>query len=104
MELTSILQGKRNLLILAALIQVMLSVPMSNAINTPILAKENKYTFVNQWGSEGVGFGKFARLLDMAKDSNNNVYVTETTSASNQIRKIYNNGTFITNWGYTRSW
>jgi len=60
MELTSISQRQRNFLIFAAFIQVMLSVPMSNAIITPILAKENKYTFVNQWGSEGVGFGKFA--------------------------------------------
>ena len=101
MELTSILQRKRNLLIFAALIQVMLSVPTSKRYNRNphYWPKRNKYALSTKWGSEGVGFAKFARLLDMAKDFNNNVYVTETTSASNQIRKIYNNGTFITNCG-----
>jgi hypothetical protein len=29
----------------------------------------------------------------------NNVYVTDTTSVSNQIQKFTTNGTFITSWG-----
>jgi DNA-binding beta-propeller fold protein YncE len=36
--------------------------------------------------------------LAIAIDSNGDVYVTDTTSVSNQIQKFTNNGTFITSW------
>jgi tripartite motif-containing protein 71 len=84
------------LLIFAALIHVMFLALMSDAINSPIQAQQNGYSFVKKWGSEGVGFGKFAQPLAIAIDSNNNIYVTDTTSVSNQIQKFTNNGTFIT--------
>jgi hypothetical protein len=45
----------RTLLIFAALIQILFSVSMSDAIISPIVAQENEYSFVNKWGSEGVG-------------------------------------------------
>src|SRR5919106_6146568 len=61
--------------------------------------EEQQYSFVTKWGSEGIGFGKFRQPLDIAIDSNDNLYVTDTTSVSNQIQKFATNGTFITSWG-----
>jgi hypothetical protein len=84
--------------IFAALIQVMVFASVSNSIINPILAQQNEYSFIKKWGSEGVGFGKFAQPLAIAIDSNDDVYVTDTTSVSNQIQKFTNNGTFITSW------
>jgi DNA-binding beta-propeller fold protein YncE len=72
-------------------------------ITSPIFitaaAQGQQYSFVTKWGSEGIGFGKFRQPLDIAIDSDNNVYVTDTTSVSNQIQKLATNGTFITSWG-----
>ena len=72
-------------------------------ITSPIFitaaAQEQQYSFVTKWGSEGIGFGKFRQPLDIAIDSNNSIYVTDTTSVSNQIQKFTSNGTFITSWG-----
>ena len=59
--------------------------------NFPIIstvAQEQQYSFVTKWGSEGVGFGKFKQPLEIAIDSNNRVYVTDTTSVSNQLQKF----------------
>ena len=85
------------LLIFVALILVMFSVS-SDAIISQIKAQENEYVFVNKWGSEGISIGKFAQPLAIAIDANDDVYVTDTTSASNMIQKFTNNGTFITSW------
>jgi len=87
----------RALLIFAALILVIFSVS-SGAIISPIMAQENEYSFVNKWGSEGVSIGQFAQPLAIAIDANDDVYVTDTTSASKHIQKFTNNGTFITSW------
>jgi hypothetical protein len=48
--------------IFAALIQIMVFASVSNSIINPILAQQNEYSFIKKWGSEGVGFGKFADL------------------------------------------
>jgi hypothetical protein len=85
-------------LILIVLIQVMFFASVGDTIISPILAQQNEYSFVKKWGSEGVSFGKFAQPLTVAIDSNDDVYITDTTSVSNQIQKFTNNGTFITSW------
>jgi DNA-binding beta-propeller fold protein YncE len=62
----------------------------------PAAAQGQQYSFVTKWGSEGTGFGKFRQPLDIAIDSDNNLYVIDTTSVSNQIQKFAPDGTFIT--------
>ena len=83
------------------LIAIVFYVPMANIMLTPtaVHAQAQQYSFISKWGSEGVSFGKFTQPLDTAIDSNNSVYVTDTTSAANQIQKFTSNGTFITSWG-----
>jgi DNA-binding beta-propeller fold protein YncE len=61
-------------------------------------AQGQQYSFVAKWWSEGVSFGKFRQPLDISIDSDNNVYVTDTTRVSNQIQKFATNSTFITSW------
>lgn len=84
---------------LAALILFVFSFSIIGVEFSSIEAQEDEYSFVSKWGSEGVGFGKFAQPLDIAIDSNDNLYVTDTTSVSNQIQKFAPNGTFISSWG-----
>ena len=82
------------------LIAIMFCVPVNIMLtSTAVHAQAQKYSFISKWGSEGVSFGKFNQPLDIAIDSNNNVYVTDTTSAANQIQKFTSNGAFITSWG-----
>ncbi len=67
--------------------------------NTAV-AQGQQYSFVAKWESENESenASKFRHSLDIAIDSNNNVYVTDTTSLSNKIQKFATNGTFITSW------
>ena len=74
-----------------------LSLQLTSSLVKPVA--QGKYNFITKWGSEGVSFGKFRQPLDIAIDSNNSLYVTDTTSVSNQIQKFATNGTFITSWG-----
>jgi hypothetical protein len=83
----------------AALVLVLFSASFCNVTLSPIEAQEDNYSFANKWGSEGVGFGSFAQPLSIAIESDDSVYVTDTTSISNQRKKFTNNGTFITSWG-----
>lgn len=94
-------QRARTLLIPIVLITIALALTtiITNIVSSPAAAQEQQYSFVTKWGSEGIGFGKFRQPLDIAIDSNNNVYVTDTTSVSNQIQKFATNGTFIASWG-----
>jgi hypothetical protein len=69
---------------------------MNSTVIGTAAAQEQQYSFVTKWGSEGIGFGKFRQLLDIAMDSDSDLYVTDTTSVSNQIQKFASNGTFIT--------
>ncbi len=60
---------------------------------------QEQYSFVTQWGAEGIGVAKFKQPLEISVDSDNNVYVTDWTSLSNKVQKFTNNGNFITSWG-----
>jgi hypothetical protein len=42
------------LLVFAALMQVMFFALVSDAVNSPILAQQDEYSFVKKWGSEGI--------------------------------------------------
>ncbi|MDQ3837988.1 MAG: hypothetical protein M3297_01830, partial [Thermoproteota archaeon] len=88
-------------LILLVLTSTVFSVTIvTDPVLSPAAAQEQQqYSFVATWGSEGIGFGKFRQPLEIAIDSDNDLYVTDTTSVSNQIQKFATNGTFITSWG-----
>jgi hypothetical protein len=61
--------------------------------------QEQQYSFLMSWGSKGVALGSFKQPLEIAIDSNGDVYVTDISRVSNQVQKFTNNGTFITSWG-----
>jgi DNA-binding beta-propeller fold protein YncE len=56
---------------------------MTHPVLSPAAAQGQQYSFVTEWGSEGTGVGKFRQPLDIAIDSDNNVYVTDTNQSSN---------------------
>src|ERR687898_1899302 len=88
------------LLILVVLTTIVFSVTIiTHPVLSPAAAQGQQYSFLAKWGSEGIGFGKFRQPLEIAIDSDNDLYVTDTTSVSNQIQKFATNGTFITSWG-----
>jgi sugar lactone lactonase YvrE len=62
---------------------------------------QQQYSFLMSWGSKGVSLGSFKQPLEIAIDSNGDVYVTDASSVSNQVQKFTNNGTFILSWGLT---
>ena len=65
-----------------------------------VFAQGNQqYSYVSEWGSDGIGNGKFTQPLDIAIDSSGYLYVTDLSSVSNKIQKFEVNGTFITAWG-----
>lgn len=90
----------KTFLLLVVLTTFMFSATIiTHPVLRPAAAQGQQYSFLSKWGSEGTGFGKFKQPLDIAIDSDDNVYVTDTTSVSNQIQKFAPNGTFITSWG-----
>jgi hypothetical protein len=90
----------RNKILVIAAAVILIVFSLSNQVTiTQINAQQDEYTFVNKWGSEGISIGMFAQPLAIAIDSNDDVYVTDTTSDSNPIQRFTNNGTFITSWG-----
>ena len=71
----------KTLLIVVALITIVFSVTIiTHPLIGPSRTQGQQYSFVTKWGSEGIGFGKFRQPLDIAIDSDNNLYVTDTTS------------------------
>jgi biopolymer transport protein ExbD len=61
---------------------------LTSSVPVTVAAQEQQYSFITKWGSEGIGFGKFRQPLEIAIDSDNDLYVTDTTSVSNQIQKF----------------
>ncbi len=59
--------------------------------------KNQSYTFIHEWGSQGNGNGQFLRPTDIAIDSSKNIYVVD--SGNNRIQVFNSNGKFITKWG-----
>src|SRR5918999_1384962 len=94
--------SSKALLILVVLTTIVFSdTIITHPVLSPAAAQGQQYSFLAKWGSEGIGFGKFRQPLEIAIDSDNDLYVTDTTSLSNQIQKFATNGTFITSWGST---
>lgn len=51
---------------------------MSDSLNYRIKKLSSDGTFIRQWGSEGCGQDQFLIPHDIAVDSSNNVYVTDS--------------------------
>lgn len=64
----------------------------------PISASE-QYELVAEWGDSGDGDGRLLSPLNLATDSENALYVTD--SSLNRIQKFTAEGEFITAWGET---
>ncbi len=71
-----------------------------NCPENPNPGQENSdevYQFERTWGSEGTGDGQFNLPLDIARDSNDNIYVVD--GSNNRVQKFDSNGNFLLEWG-----
>src|SRR5829696_9531797 len=60
--------------------------------------KEERYSFIDKWDSEGSRDGQLSTLHSIDVDSNNgNVYIAD--SGNNRVQKFTTDGEFITKWG-----
>ena len=92
----------KSVLVCTSIVIVFLFLPMSVSlfpVATVFAQGNQQYSYVSEWGSDGIGNGKFTQPLDIAIDSSGYLYVTDLSSVSNKIQKFDSNGTFITSWG-----
>jgi hypothetical protein len=67
--------------------------------STPRIQKfDTNGNYLLQWGNLGMGEGQFDSPSDLATDSDNNVYVVDTSN--HRIQKFDPDGNFITMWGW----
>ena len=92
----------KSILVCTSIVIVFLFLPMLVSlfpVATVFAQGNQQYSYVSEWGSDGIGNGKFTQPLDIAIDSSGYLYVTDLSSVSNKIQKFDSNGTFITAWG-----
>jgi len=64
---------------------------------TEVMACENTYQYLEEWGTSGSNPGEFLDLQGFDSDSDGNIYTTEFSG--NRIQKFDSNGNYVISWG-----